>query len=339
MNFNYQELISLENLFNTWEKFNSGKANKKDVINFWRNLEDNIFELHKELKKENYKHGGYEQFIVFDPKKRLIHKANVKDRLVHQAIFDYLLPKFEKRFIFDSYSSRINKGTHKAVKRLRFFCGKVFLRNKTCWILKCDIEKFFDSINHQILFNFIYRRTDSQKVLKIIKEIIDSFEINPGKGLPLGNLTSQIFANIYLHELDYFIKNRLKIKNYIRFNDDFVIVHQNKMFLENLTPRIQKFLENELKLTLPNNKIQLRNLNWGVDFLGYIILPNGVLIRKKTKNRLFIKIDRKMKNYQAGEISFNKLVQTVNSYLGILKHCSSFKLRQEILNLITGEIK
>lgn len=331
---NYQELISLENLLKAWQKFYSGKANKKDVIEFWENLEDNIFNLHNELKSENYKHGPYEKFLIFDPKKRLIHKARIKDRIVHQLIFDYLLPVFEKRFIFDSYSSRINKGTHKAVTRLKRFCQNINSRGKRCWVLKCDIEKFFNNINHGILFDFISKRVDNPKSLKIIKEIIDSFEISPGKGLPLGNLTSQLFANVYLHELDYFIKNRLRIKNYIRFNDDFVIVHQSKEFLGNLIPKIQNFLKDELELNLPQNKINLRNINWGADFLGYIILPSGILIRTKTKRRLLRKINKRIKNYMIDTISFNNLVQTINSYLGVLKHCSSFRLRQKILDSI-----
>ena len=121
MDYNYQELISSKNIFKAWEKFYSGKANKKDVIEFWKNLEYNIFQLHDELNSKNYKHGLYEKFVIFDPKKRLIHKAGIRDRIVHQLIFDYLLPVFEKRFVFDSYSSRVNKGTHRAVKRLNFF--------------------------------------------------------------------------------------------------------------------------------------------------------------------------------------------------------------------------
>lgn len=334
MDCNYQELISIENIFKAWQKFYSGKADKKDVTKFWENLEDNIFNLHNELKLENYKHGAYEKFIIFDPKKRLIHKAGIRDRVVHQLIFDYLLPVFEKRFIFDSYSSRINKGTHKAVTKLKRFCQNINSRGKRCWVLKCDIEKFFNNINHGILFDFINKRIDDHKSLKIIKEIIDSFEISQGKGLPLGNLTSQLFANVYLHELDYFIKNHLRIKNYIRFNDDFVIVHQSKEFLENLIPKIQNFLKDKLELNLPQNKINLRNINWGTDFLGYIILPNGILIRAKTKRRLLRKINKKMKDYMTGTISFNNLAQTINSYLGILKHCSSFKIKQRILNSI-----
>lgn len=329
----YSELISLENIFRAWKKFSLGKTGKEDVIRFWNNLEDNIFELHNKLKIQKYKHGSYVSFIIRDPKKRIIHKAGIEDRIIHQIIFDFLRPIFEKRFIFDSYSSRIGKGNHKAVKRLNLFCQRASYNNtQSCWVLKCDIYKFFDNINHQILFSMIKKGVGNIKILKVIKEILDSFKSMPGKGLPLGNITSQLFANIYLHELDYFIKNKLRIKHYIRFNDDFVIIHKNKKFLEATALEIQKFLKKDLKLNLPDDKIQLRNLSWGIDFLGYIILPNGVLIRTNTRKRLLKNINKRIDNYNKGLISFNKLAQTVNSYLGVLKHCSSFKLRQEILN-------
>jgi retron-type reverse transcriptase len=338
MNIEYQKLISAENIFAAWRKFASGKTGKKDVLEFWRNLEDNIFSLHKDLAAQAYKHSDYEKFIVCDPKKRLIHKARARDRIVHRIIFDYLQPIFEKRFIFDSYSSRTGKGTHRAVKRLKVFCRSVSQNNtEPCWILKGDIEKFFDSVSHNALFNLIKKRVDKRVILELIWRVIKSYEILPGRGLPLGNLTSQLFANIYLNELDYFIKNIMRLKYYIRFNDDFVIVHQNKEFLNSQIPVIQKFLSEKLALVLPDNKISLRKFSWGIDFLGYIILPQGVLLRTKTKKRIARKIKAIISDFNFGKIPFNKLSQTLSSYLGVLKHCSAFKLKQAFLNLMAEQ--
>ncbi|MBD3282408.1 MAG: hypothetical protein GF387_02250 [Candidatus Portnoybacteria bacterium] len=237
----YSELVSLKNLFRAWDKFSLGKSRKEDMIKFWNNLEDNIFELHKDLKGLEYRHGAYERFVVNDPKKRIIHKAEVRDRVVHQIVFDYLGVFFEKSFIFDSYSSRINKGTHRAVKRLNLFCRKAYFNNPyTCWALKCDINKFFDNIDHCVLFNLIKRKIKDVKALMLVEKILKSFGCDQ-KGLPLGNLTSQLFANIYLNELDYFIKNILKIKKYVRFNDDFVIVCRDRDFLESIILKFKNF--------------------------------------------------------------------------------------------------
>lgn len=339
MSDEYNRLIKTDNLLGAWGRFSSGKADKEEVINFWINLENNLFNLHKKLRNGNYQHGSYKKFIVYDPKRRMIHKPRARDRIVHQLLFDYLQPVFEKRFIYDSYASRTGKGTHKAVKRLRLFC-RIVGRNNTrpCWVLKCDISKFFDSIDHRILFSFIKKQIESQKILNLIWKIIRSFEISPGKGLPLGNLTSQLFANIYLQEFDYFVKNILRIKSYIRFNDDFVIVSDDKEFLKSKIILTQNFLKEKLLLSLPNKKISLRKLSWGVDFLGYIVLPHNILLRIKTRKRLLRRIEERQKDYQSGKISFAKLAQTINSYFGILKHCSSFKLRQKILSLVGNKL-
>jgi retron-type reverse transcriptase len=320
-----QELILMENIFRAWRKFFLGKTNKVEVMEFWRHVEDNLFLLGDELSAGIYQHGLYDKFIVRDPKTRMIHKAQVRDRVVHQLIFDYLLPIFEKRFIFDSYSSRVGKGTHRAVRRLWNF-GREVSQNDTrpCWILKCDIKKFFDSVDQRRMFSLIEKRVADKRILSLIEKILGSYETQSGKGLPLGNLTSQLFANIYLHELDYHAKHFLKLKYYLRFNDDFAIAHQDKKILEDMGQEIQRFLERELALSLPREKIILRKFDWGMDFLGYVILPCAILPRTKTRRRI-------LKN-----IKFDtRLSRPVPSYLGLLKMCKAFKLKQMILHKIT----
>lgn len=333
INDEYEKFIDINNVFRAWRRFSSGKTDKKDVLEFWRNLESNLFKMHDDLILNNYQHDNYEKFTVRDPKERTIHKARIRDRIIHQLIFDYIRPIFEKSFIFDSYSSRAGKGAHKAVKRFRLFCRKVSRDNtRPCWVLKCDIKKFFDSIDHKVLFSLIEKKITDKRIKGLIYRIIKSFETAPGKGLPLGNLTSQLFANIYLHQFDYFIKNILRFDYYIRFNDDFIIAHHDKEFFEAKIKTIKEFLSENLALLLPDGKISLRKLGWGIDFLGYIVLPKGVLMRTKTRKRMIKKIRSRMTDYKNGKIAFNGAMQTIRSYLGALKHCSSLKSRQEIFD-------
>jgi len=310
-----------------WQEFRSGKRNKPDVQKFEFNLEDNLFQLHSELKSKTYQHSHYTAFNVCDPKLRRIHKACVRDRALHHAIFRIIYPIFDKSFIFDSYSCRIEKGTHRAVSRLEKFCRKVSKNNhRNIFALKCDIRKFFDSINQEILLKIIRKKIDDEDAIWLINIILKSF----GSGLPLGNVTSQIFANIYLNELDQFIKHKLKIKHYLRYCDDFIVLSDNKEYLEKLIPEISEFLEKCLKLTLHPNKIIIRKSKQGIDFLGCIVLPHHRVLRVKTKRRILKKIVRKKRDLGNGLISDKSFSQSLQSYFGVLKHCHGHKIRKSI---------
>lgn len=257
--------LKCNDLFLAWKEFKRGKSKKKDVQKFVENLERNILHLYQELKNKTYEHSPYFSFYVKDPKLRHIHKACVKDRVLHHAIFRILYPIFDKSFIFDSYSCRIGKGTHKAVNRLKEFAQKVSRNNtKTCFVLKLDIKKFFESINQEILLNLIKRKIKDKNTIWVIEKVVRSFP----KGLPLGNITSQLFANIYLNELDKFLKHKLKIKYYIRYCDDFLILDRNKVYLENLIVTINDFLKNRLRLSLHPNKIIIRIYRQGGRLFG-----------------------------------------------------------------------
>ena len=327
----FNKIICLENLLLAWQKFKSGKAKRKEVKEFWFHLENNLFNLFNELKTGEYRHSNYKSFFVKDPKLREIHKAKIQDRIVHQAVHQVLVPIFEPIFIYNSYSSRKEKGCHKAVYKLKESIGKTTKNNQyNCWIAKCDIEKFFNSIDHQILISLIEKRIKDKLALKLIKEIILSFNSKLGKGLPLGNTTSQLFANIYLDELDKFVKENLKIKFYIRYNDDFVLIHQNRNYLEGNVFEIEKFLKNNLKLILPKSKIIFRKHSWGIDFLGYVVYPNYILPRKRNRKRLVKVIQKRLEEFNEGKISYRFLIGVINSYLGILKHSNSYNLQQKI---------
>jgi len=199
----FEKIVSIDNLLEAWKEFEKGKRNRQDVQIFSLNLMDNILLLHSNLVNYTYKHGGYQAFKINDPKPRDIHKAEVRDRLLHHAIYRVLYPFFDRTFINDSYSCRIDKGTHKAVKRLNCFVGKVSKNNTcACWILKCDIRKFFANIDHKILLNILSEYIPDKNILWLLREIISSFNTRPEVGLPLGNLTSQLFVNIYMNRFD-----------------------------------------------------------------------------------------------------------------------------------------
>jgi len=334
-----KKIISLENLFLAWQEFRRGKRKKLDVQQFEFNLEDNLFQLHRDLKNKTYQHSHYIPFYIQDPKLRLIHKASVRDRVLHQAVFRTLYPIFEKVFIFDSYSCRLNKGTHRAVNRLEKFCRRLSKNHcKNTFALKCDIKKFFNSVAQDILLKLIKKKIQDKDTVWLLEKIIKSFEGEKSKALPLGNVTSQLFANIYLNELDQFIKHKLKVKYYLRYCDDFVILGENKEYLIKLLPLIDNFLKEKLDLTLHLDKIIIRKHRQGIDFLGYISFPHYRLLRTKTKRRIFRKMEKKNKELQQNKISKESFNHTIQSYLGLLKHCNSFKIQKELKTKIYEKV-
>lgn len=317
---NFEDIISIDNLLEAWKEFIRGKRNKKDVQEFSFCLMDNIITLYQDLASGIYQHGNYQAFNISDPKPRNVHKADVRDRLLHHAIYRILYPFSDKTFISDSYSCRINKGTHKALNRFRSFAYKASQNNtKTCWVLKCDIKKFFANIDHEILIEILEQYISDKNILNLLCKVISSFYSTcPGVGLPLGNLTSQLFVNIYMNEFDRFIKHKLKIKYYIRYADDFVILSNNRKELENLIFPIGEFLFEKLKLQLHPDKVSIKALNSGIDFLGWINFPKHRVLRTATKRRMFRRIEE------------SPVPETLNSYLGLLGHGNTYRLRRKI---------
>lgn len=290
--------------------------------------EDNVLKLHYQLLSDQYKHSPYSQFKISDPKPRIIHKACVRDRVLHQAIFRQISPLFEKSFIFDSYSSRLKKGTHKSVWRLEKFTKKIGLNYKNpVYAVKIDIKKFFDTIDHCILFKLLEEKIKCRKTLNLLKLIIESYETKPTKGIPLGNVTSQLFGNIYLNPLDKFIKEKLRLKHYLRFCDDMIIVQNNPNF-ENSLSAIQKFIQDDLKLNMKVGKV--RKLKWGFDWLGYVVLSYHKILRTKTKRRMFRRLEHDYNLMATGKITPLQYHQVLNSYRGLLRHCNSYKLEREL---------
>jgi len=297
------------------------KKKRKDIDGFSLYFMDNIFMLHRDLAEKKYKHGSYYAFKINDPKPRDIHKASVRDRLLHHALYRVLCSYFDDKFIFDSYSCRKIKGTHRAMDRFRDY-GRIVSKNysRTLWVLKCDIRKFFANIDHHILENILEKYISDQDTLWLLGEVIGSFRTNgkPGVGLPLGNLTSQLLVNIYMNEFDNFIKRHLKVRHYIRYADDFVILHEKRKYLESILPKISEFLETRLKLQLHPEKVFIKTLASGVDFLGWVHFPDHRVLRAATKRRMFRKLAQ------------NRKEETKDSYLGMLSHGNAHGLAKII---------
>jgi RNA-directed DNA polymerase len=320
----YNNIISVENLCKAWKEFLQGKANKKDVADFALNLSKNIFDLHIDLGNKTYIHSEYHAFNISDPKPRNIHKASVRDRLLHHAIYRILYLYFDKKFIYDSYSCRKDKGTHKAIERFKHFGNKVSKNNtRTCFVLKCDIRKFFASIDHAILKNILSKHIEDKNVLWLVSRIIDSFntENKTNVGLPLGNLTSQLLVNIYMNEFDNWMKHIMKVKYYERYADDFVIFSTEKDYLLELTPKISDYLKENLKLDLHPKKVFLKTLASGVDFLGWVNFPKWRVLRTSTKRRMFNNLRM---------LDVRNMDSVKESYLGMLKWGNGRKLVEKI---------
>ena len=325
----YSDITSVENLLEAWTEFLKEKGYRKDIQEFKLHLMDNIFALHYDLANLTYKHGKYQAFNIADPKPRNIHKATVRDRLLHHAIYKILYPFFDRTFIADSYSCRNEKGTHSAIDKFRSYLykeSKNYTRN--CWVLKCDIRKFFANIDHDILKNILIKYIPDQKILWLLNRVIDSFSTNPNKGLPLGNLTSQLLVNVYMNELDQFMKHKLKAKYYLRYADDFAIISNDKMWLENLVPEIADFLSQKLQLSLHPTKVSIATIASGVDFLGWINFPDHKVLRTTTKRRMF----KRMQESATPE-------PTLQSYLGLLSHGNTNKMRKSFLKVASSLTK
>jgi hypothetical protein len=388
----FKDIINLENLLAAWQEFLRGKSNRQDVQKLSVNLMDNIFSLHSDLLYHDYKHGGYEAFKINDPKPRDIHEDSVRDRLLHHAVYRILYPFFAKTFIADSYSCQINKGTHRALDRFRQFAYQASKNNtRACYVLKGDIRKFFASIDQDVILNILREYIPDKNIIWLLEEIIFSFSSGKkGIGLPLGNLTSQLFVNIYMNRFDQFVKHGL-IKEadfmlchscaggnpgfsrpswipacagmirvtlthpvrkgvvslprsrdlqpsqggnfYIRYADDFVIFSENKKWLQDIIPVIANFLSVELRLELHPDKLFIKTIASGVDFLGMINFPDHRILRTKTKRRMLKRISAGREKLKNDLISEEYFKSSFNSYLCLLSHGNSCKVRKKLLNI------
>ncbi len=260
-----------------------GKRDRIAVARFATELESNIHEIIESLDTETYDFGPYRSFYVLEPKLRYIESACFPDRVVHHAIFGRLEPLFDMGFYEHSYACRAGRGSHAAMSQL-----KTWLRNPNLkYYLKCDVRKFFPSIDREILLKMLRRRIEDKKMMRLLEKLL----INaPGTGLPIGNLTSQLFANVYLGGLDLFVKRQLSARYYIRYMDDFILLCESQEEAERLRVQVEVFLERKLKLQLSPHKVRIDRVNRGIQFVGYSIFPWAVRLRGAALRRIRRKV-------------------------------------------------
>jgi len=314
---NYENIISIKNLVLAWKKARKGKTQKKYIIEFEDHLGKNLKQIQQELENETYFPTILKNFIIRDPKTRKISKSEFRDRIVHHALCNVVEPIFDRKFIYDSCANRKGKGNLFAVKRFEKFQRKV-TKNLTsnAYCLKADIKHYFQEIDRKILLEIIKREIKDEKTINLIQLILNNFEKN--KGMPLGNLTSQFFANVYLNELDKFVKHELKVKHYIRYVDDFVILYESKEQLQIWKDKIEKFLKEKLHLELHPNKSKIVSLSKGVDFVGFRIFYHYKLIRKRNR--------KAMKNKILKFEDKNKLMESFKGWKAYAKWANTFYL-------------
>lgn len=336
----FPRIVSFENLSLAAKKAAAGKRGKFNVCRFLLDQEKELFRLQEELASQTYLPGEYRIFEIFEPKPRIISAAPFRDRVVHHALCNVIEPIFDRSFIYDSYACRKGKGTHRAITRYREFC------RKNRYVLKLDIEKYFPTIDHAILKGIISRKIRCEATLWLVNLIIGSSPPQEGivryfpgddlfapvgrrRGIPIGNLTSQFFANVYLDGLDHFIKEELRVRHYIRYVDDLVIFTGDKDFLWEIRGKISHYLEG-LKLKPHPVKSRIFRTDEGVEFLGFRIFPTHTRIKTEGLKRFRRRVKRQKRVFAAGEISVEKLGQSIRAWIAHLEWANSHRLRKHV---------
>ena len=338
----FQKVCSFDNLLRASRKAQRGKRFQDQVAAFNFHLERELYRLQSELQTQTYRPGPYYEFHVYEPKLRKISAAPYRDRVVHHALCNIIEPIFDPTFVFDSYACRKGKGTHKAVDRFTEFS------RKNTYVLKCDIKKYFPSIDHEILKTLFRRKIRDPEVLWLLDLIVDSsnpqehvreyFEgddlltpLNRRRGIPIGNLTSQFFANIYLNGFDHFVKENLRCRYYIRYMDDFVVLETDKARLHQVKREMEGYLA-QLRLKLHAHKCQVFPVKDGTDFLGYQVFPTHRRLRPSSVRRARRRLRGLREDYDNGKISWADVNHSVQSWLGHVKHADTYGLRQAIFS-------
>ncbi len=324
----YDDAVTFEKLLKAHKKSRIGKREKKKVILFELKLEQELLDIEKELKNGTYKHQGYTEFKVYEPKERKIMASSYRDRVVHQwYVENFIKPYFVPQFISTSYAGIEGRGMHKASKDVQIAMRKAKKKWEDYYILKMDVTKYFQNIDKRIFWNIFKRKIKDKKLLWLTRNILISTE--GMVGLPLGNYTSQMFANIYLNELDQYAKHGLKCKSYFRYMDDIVIVCENKKIAQNTLKQLSKYLEEKLKLTL-NSKTKIFKGTQGVNFCGYKINENRLKIRNSSKYRMKRKLRKYTNELKEGKITLPEIQRSIAGWIGYVKHADSYKLRKSM---------
>jgi retron-type reverse transcriptase len=347
----YEQVHSWENLLLAYRRAAKGKRGQAPAASFEYHLEDNLVQLQAELREKAYRPGPYSSFYIHEPKSRLISAAPFRDRVVHHALCNIIEPIFERSFIFDSYANRVGKGTHRALDR----CQKFARRYK--YALQGDVRQFFPSIDHAILRESLGRRIDDPDVLWLVERILESgrgvlsdeydmvyfpdddlFAVNRPRGLPIGNLTSQFWANCYLNPFDHFVKRELRCPAYLRYVDDFALFADDKAALWAWKQTIVERLA-RLRLTIHEAAAQVKPVAEGISFLGFIVFPK----HRRLKRRKGVAYRRRLRAmlalYSAGEIGLDEVTASVQGWVNHVRYGDTWGLRRALFRELTIQPK
>jgi RNA-directed DNA polymerase len=301
-----------DNLRLAFWKASKGKRHAAEVLTYQKDLDKNLGELRAQILRGGVEVGNYHYFKIYEPKERQICASAFREQVLHHALMNVCHPIFDRQLIFDTYASRKGKGTYAAVERAQYYA----YQNR--FFLKLDVRKFFDSIEHDVLKAQLTRLFEDKKLLSILNQIIDSYETQPKRGLPIGNLTSQYFANQYLSTLDHFLKDHTRIKGYVRYMDDMVLWHNDKATLKAWRDEISQFMQTELGCHL---KPELLNFTTrGLPFLGYLIFPKKIRLTQHSKQRFIRKANHVERKYISCEWSESKCQKRLLPLLAFVKH-------------------
>jgi hypothetical protein len=338
----YDQLCSWDNLLWAYRRASKGKRGQSPAAIFEYRLEDNLLQLQRELQTQTYRPGAYHSFYIHEPKRRLISAAPFRDRVVHHALCWLIEPRFERAFIGDSYANRVGKGTHRALDRCQEFARQFR------YVLPCDIKQFFPSIDHAILRDTLARKVDDVRGLWLIERILasgvgvlageytpvyfpgdDLFAINRPRGLPIGNLTSQFWANCYLNPFDHFVKRELRCEGYLRYVDDFLLFADDKHALWEWRAALVERLA-RVRLTIHAESAQVRPTATGIPFLGFTVFPMHRLL----KHRKGIAFQRKWRGllleYIQGKISLAQLDACTQGWINHVRYGDTWGLRRAL---------
>lgn len=342
----WPKIIDFQNLLIAANRAQKGKRLQHNVARFNLQLEPALFRLQSELALRDYQPGAYQAFYISDPKPRMISAAPYRDRVVHHALCNLIAPVLEKSMIDDTFANRLSKGTRPAVERFAQWC------NTYPYVLKCDIRKFFPSIDHEILKKELRRKIGCRDTLWLCDLIIDNSNPQehalawfPGddlfsplqrrKGLPIGNLTSQLWGNYYLNRLDHFIKEKLRRRAYLRYVDDFAVFGHSKAELHAVKTAIEVFLR-DFRLELHDRKSRIYRTDEGVTFLGFRIFPGFRLLPSANVRRFRQRTRRRIDDYHRGKISLAAFHNSLHGWEGHALQADTFRLRQKLTREIFG---
>ncbi|NDY73998.1 hypothetical protein DO021_19725 [Desulfobacter hydrogenophilus] len=330
----WEKVVEYENLHKAFLAARKGKRYQLDVLNFSERLEENLIDIQNHLMWKSWSPGKYKSFITHEPKKRFIQAPPFKDRVVHHALVQIIEPLFEKKFIYHSYACRRGKGTHGAVAKTQAYLKIAAAKwgNESAYVLKADISKYFPSVNHRILMKILKKTIRDKDVLWLCGLIIYKGGVG-GFSIPVGALTSQLFANIYLDQLDHFMKDQLGLPYYIRYMDDFIVFGPDKHWLRKAMILAVGFITDELQLRM-NPKTQIFPIRQGVDFCGYRMWPTHALPRKRNVKRAKLRFLKLTRQYSDGVVGLRGVFASVSSFVGYMKHCSSYTTTKNILTSI-----